>query len=65
MSGIQTYLPLRFIVTIALSENLRHFKRWIYIYVPDKKLAMFEKKNEWIEAEYLIFERINGKVLSD
>ena len=27
----------------------------------DKKSATFEKKNEWIKAKYLIFQRINGK----
>ena len=33
--------------------------------LPVQKSAMFEKRNERIEAKYLIFRQINRKVLSD
>ena len=59
------YLSHHFIVTIALSENLRHIMLWIQIFLSAKISATFKKENDSIEAKYLIFQRINGKVLSD
>ena len=48
----------------VVRKSKAYYPMNLEFYFPQKNQSWFEKQNEAIEAKYLIFQRINGKVLS-